>query len=203
MQVADQPTFILASASPRRRALLASIGIEPGTIHPAHIDETPLTGESPKAYVARMAQEKARAVAGEHPGAIVLGADTIVLAGRRILGKPGDAEEARAMLRHLSGRRHQVLTAIAVIDAAGTLRHRTVTTRIALHRLDAGEIEAYIASGEWRGKAGAYAIQGKAAIFVRFLNGSYTNVVGLPLAETARLLKSAGLGVTGAWRAQS
>ena len=182
---------MLASASPRRLELLAQIGVVPDAIRPADIDETPLRAEDARAYVARVAAEKAAAVAANEPG-VVLAADTTVVAGRRILGKPADAAEAEAFLRLLSGRRHHVLTAVTVI-AGGAARHRLVDTTVRFRQLTAADIAAYVASGDWRGKAGGYGIQGPAGAFVPWMQGSFTAVVGLPLAETATLLAAAGI----------
>ena len=182
---------MLASASPRRLELLAQIGVVPDAIRPADIDETPLRAEDARAYVARVAAEKAAAVAANEPG-VVLAADTTVVAGRRILGKPADAAEAEAFLRLLSGRRHHVLTAVTVI-ARGAARHRLVDTTVRFRQLTAADIAAYVASGDWRGKAGGYGIQGLAGAFVPWMQGSFTAVVGLPLAETATLLAAAGI----------
>ena len=182
---------MLASASPRRLELLAQIGVVPDAIRPADIDETPLKDEDARAYVARVAAEKAAAVAANEPG-VVLAADTTVVAGRRILGKPADAAEAEAFLRLLSGRRHHVLTAVTVI-ARGAARHRLVDTTVRFRQLTAADIVAYVASGHWRGKAGGYGIQGPAGAFVPWMQGSFTAVVGLPLAETATLLAAAGI----------
>lgn len=182
---------MLASASPRRLELLAQIGVVPDAIRPADIDETPLRAEDARAYVARVAAEKAAAVAANEPG-VVLAADTTVVAGRRILGKPADAAEAEAFLRLLSGRRHHVLTAVTVI-ARGAARHRLVDTTVRFRQLTAADIAAYVASGDWRGKAGGYGIQGPAGAFVPWMQGSFTAVVGLPLAETATLLAVAGI----------
>lgn len=182
---------MLASASPRRLELLAQIGVVPDAIRPADIDETPLTAEDARAYVARVAAEKAATVAANEPG-VVLAADTTVVAGRRILGKPADAAEAEAFLRLLSGRRHHVLTAVTVI-ARGAARHRLVDTTVRFRQLTAADIAAYVASGDWRGKAGGYGIQGPAGAFVPWMQGSFTAVVGLPLAETATLLAAAGI----------
>lgn len=184
----------LGSASPRRLELLAQIGIVPQHITPAEIDETPGKNELPRAYVQRMAREKAQTLAENIPGA-VLCADTTVIAGRRILGKPTDATEAAHFLGLLSGRRHTVLTALA-LSCHGKLRERLVETTIRFRPLSAVEISTYIASGEWRGKAGGYAIQGRAGAFVAWIRGSYSSVVGLPLAETATILAS--IGITGA-----
>ena len=182
--------LVLGSASPRRRDLLAQIGVVPDEISPADIDETPCPGELPRPYVERMAREKNLAVAAD---GLVLTADTTVSAGRRILGKPEDAAEAAQFLLLLSGRRHRVTTSV-VARVGDVTRQRTVETRVKLKRLSDAEISAYIRSGEWQGKAGGYAIQGMAAAFVPEIHGSYTNVVGLPLTETAALLT--GLGYT-------
>lgn len=183
--------LILGSASPRRLELLAALGFVPDEIRPADIDETPLKGESPRAYVRRMAAGKARAVP-RGPGEAVLAADTTVCVGTRILGKPGDEAEAARFLRLMSGRRHRVITAIAV--AAGErLWEREVETQLKMKRLSAAEIAGYVASGEWRGKAGGYGIQGRAAAFIPWIQGSHSAVVGLPLAETATLLAAAGV----------
>ncbi len=179
-------SFVLASASPRRRELLAQIGLEPREIIAADIDETPHRHEKPRAYVARMAREKAMAVAHDLP---VLAADTSVIAGQRILGKPENLEDARAMLEMLSGRRHVVLSAVALCQG-GKIREKIVETKLRFRRLNAGEIDEYLSSGEWQGKAGGYAIQGRAAAFIPWISGSYSNVVGLPLADTAVLLRN-------------
>jgi len=189
----SRPILILASESPRRVELLAQIGLTPDRIEPAAIDETPLKDELPAKLALRLACAKARVIAAGHPGAIILAADTIVAAGRRILPKPEDEKTARACLTLLSGRRHRVMTGLAVIDAAGKERTRLVETRLAFKRLSEAEIEAYLACGEWRGKAGGYAIQGRAGAFIPWINGSYSAVVGLPLAETAQLLGASGL----------
>ncbi len=187
--------LVLGSASPRRRELLAQIGLVPDAIRPPDIDEDPQRGELPRAYVRRLAAEKARAVPAG-PGEVVLCADTTVAMGRRILGKPADADEARAFLAALSGRRHRVLTAVAVARD-GRLRQRLVETAVAFKRLSGDEIGAYLDSGEWQGKAGGYAIQGMAGAFIPWINGSVSAVIGLPLAETAGLLVAAGYPV---WR---
>jgi len=184
--------LVLASASPRRRDLLAQIGIVPDVIEAAEIDETPKRDERPRALALRLAEAKARAVAARHPGAFVLGADTVVACGRRILPKAGDEAEARACLGLLSGRRHAVLGGVALIGPDGTLRTRVVETAVSFKRLEPGEIAGYLASGEWAGKAGGYAIQGRAARFVKAVSGSYPNVVGLPLYEVVGLLRGAG-----------
>ncbi|MEM9145509.1 MAG: nucleoside triphosphate pyrophosphatase [Pseudomonadota bacterium] len=187
--------LVLASASPRRRALLAQIGVVPDAILPADIDETPAAGELPRAYAERLALTKARTIAAGAAEALVLGADTVVAAGRRILGKPVDAAEAVRFLHLLSGRRHRVITAVC-LAGGGAERCRSVLTQVKLKRLSDAEISAYIRSGEWQGKAGGYAIQGIAAAFVPEIHGSYTNVVGLPLTETANLLMGAGYPVS-------
>ena len=189
-----QPTpLVLASASPRRVDLLRQVGIEPGPIDPADIDETPGPRELPRPYALRMARAKLDAVAARHPGAIVLAADSVVACGRRILPKAEREDEARRCLDLLSGRRHRVLGGVAVAAPDGTVRTRLVETVVAFKRLTPAEVADYLASGEWQGKAGGYAIQGRAARFVSFLSGSYSNVVGLPLFETAALLSAAGL----------
>ena len=182
--------LILASASPRRLELLARLGVTPEAVRPAEIDETPRRGELPAAYACRMAAEKAAAVAT--PGSLILAADTVVAAGRRILPKTEDEAEARATLALLSGRRHRVLSALTLVDAEGRARHRLSTSIVAFKRLSEEEIAAYLASGEWRGKAGGYAIQGRAEALVRFLSGSHSGVMGLPLYETRALLRAAG-----------
>ncbi len=185
---------MLASESPRRKALLAQVGTEPDHISAASIDETPRKAEKPRIYAERMAAEKARAVVGRWNGApaLVLAADTVVACGRRILPKAESDEEVAACLKLLSGRAHQVITAVALVKPNGSLRRRTALTRVTFRRLDAMEIQAYVESREGIGKAGGYAIQGRAEIFVRGLNGSYSNVVGLPLAETVSLLRGNG-----------
>lgn len=188
------PRFILASASPRRRDLLAQIGRVPDLILNPDIDETPVPGELPEAHALRLAQEKAQSAAADPAtgGAFILGADTVVACGRRILPKAEDRDTAGACLKLLSGRRHRVVGGVAVIDPQRRLRTRSCVTTVAFKRLTKEEIDAYIASREWEGKAGGYAIQGRAAVFVRFIRGSYSNVVGLPLFETERLLESVG-----------
>jgi septum formation protein len=185
-------TLILASSSPRRRELLAQIGIVPDAIDPADIDETPRKGELPLRHAQRLATEKARLVAERHPGAVVLGADTVVGCGRRILPKAETIEQARACLTLLSGRRHRVHGGVALMTPGGKLVERRVTTAVAMKRLSPQELETYLDSTEWQGKAGGYAIQGLAARFVREIIGSYSNVVGLPLFETAMLLEGQG-----------
>jgi len=188
--------LVLASASPRRLELLRQIGIAPDRVIGATIDEMPRANELPRALAARLAREKAEAVfsasevAALKPNVIVLAADTVVACGRRVLPKAETENEARKCLALLSGRRHRVLTGLCALDGLGRARERVVETRVKFKRLSQAEIADYLASGEWRGKAGAYAIQGKAAAFIPWLNGSYSNVVGLPLYETAALLES-------------
>ncbi len=184
--------LILASASPRRRELLAQIGITPAAIDPAAIDESPLKGELPRTHASRIAEAKANTVAARHGGAFVLAADTVVAAGRRILPKAEDEATARRCLALLSGRRHRVHGGVVVMAPDGRAACRVVETVVTMKRLHRDEVDAYIASGEWHGKAGGYAIQGRAAVFVARVNGSYSNVVGLPLYETHKML--AGLG---------
>ena len=186
----DRPPLVLASASPRRLALLAQIGLAPERVLSPEIDETPRHDENPRACARRLARAKAEAAAV--PGALILAADTVVAAGRRILPKAETEAEARACLDLLSGRRHRVLTAVTLRLPDGTLRERLAESAVGFARLSQAEIAAYLASGEWHGKAGGYAIQGRAAAFIRFLSGSYSNVVGLPLFETAQLLRGAG-----------
>ncbi len=184
--------LILASSSPRRLDLLKQIGIVPDAVDPADIDEKPNPRELPLPHAERLAVEKARAVAGRHRDAFVLAADTVVACGRRILGKPETEAEARACLTLLSGRRHRVHGGVALITASGKLVQRRATTMVAMKRLTESDIDDYLASKEWQGKAGGYAIQGLAARFVRGIVGSYSNVVGLPLFETAALLAGQG-----------
>lgn len=189
--------IILASASPRRSELLAGMGV-PFTVQPAHIDETPRESEPPGAYVERLAREKALAVYAEHPQQLVLGSDTSVILDQTILGKPGDAAEARDMLTRLSGRTHQVITAIAVVTEGGC-QSLQVLTEVTFRSLSEEEIAAYVATGEPMDKAGGYGIQGLGGIFVKQLKGSYSAVVGLPLQETAALLADAGCIVWKHW----
>jgi septum formation protein len=185
--------LILASASPRRLDLLAQIGIVPDAVDPAHIDETPRKAELPAAYAARVAGEKGAAVAARHPQAHVLSGDTVVACGRRILPKAEDEATARKCLALLSGRRHRVLSAVTLIDPEGKARHRLSESIVIFKRLHPDEIAAYLAGGEWHGKAGGYAIQGTAAGLIRAMQGSPSGVIGLPLFETRALLLAAGL----------
>lgn len=183
---------MLASASPRRLDLLRQIGVVPSAVDPAELDETPTKGELPGPHADRLAEAKARAVAARHPGALVLGADTVVAVGRRILPKTETPDEARRCLELLGGRRHRVWGGVALVTPDGRLLTRRVLTQVAFKRLSAPEMEAYLASGEWQGKAGGYAIQGRAAAHVEWIGGSYSNVVGLPLFEVAGLLRGLG-----------
>jgi septum formation protein len=182
--------LILGSASPRRAELLAQIGVVADDVRPADIDETPLKNELPRPYARRLSVQKARAVAAPD-GALVLCADTVVAVGRRIMGKPVDLAEAEKFLRLLSGRRHRVITGVA-LRRDDQIWQRDVVTSVQVKNLSDQEISAYLDNGEWHGKAGGYAIQGLGAMFIPSINGSYTNVVGLPLAETANLLRGAG-----------
>lgn len=184
--------LILASASPRRLDLLARLGLVPDAVDPADLDEAVQPGELPRRHAERLAREKAALVAGRHPGAFVLAADTVVAAGRRILPKAEEEVTARRCLALLSGRRHRVLTAIALIDTEGRLRERVSESIVTFQRLAASDIDWLIARSDWQGKAGGYAIQGAAEAFVRQLTGSYSGVVGLPLNETRLLLGAAG-----------
>ena len=201
------PELILASASPRRLALLQQIGIDPDHLLPANIDETQTKLETPRSLALRLAKAKAEAVrqtVATEPGlseAVVLAADTVVAVGRRVLPKAELTEQALACLSLLSGRGHRVFTGVAVVDPQGRLRSKVIETRIRFKRLSRREIDEYVASGEWRGKAGGYAIQGLAGSFVVKLVGSYPSVVGLPLAETVSLLSSAGYPVHESWSA--
>lgn len=187
--------LILGSGSPRRKELLAQLGVVPDAILPPDIDEAPRKGELPRPYAARLAREKAAAVSAD-PDDIVLCADTTVALGRRILGKPRDAGEAAAFLTALGGRRHEVITAIAVRRGDRVWSRESVSA-VKMKRLSDAELNAYLAGGEWEGKAGAYAIQGAAGAFIPWISGSFTGIVGLPLAETAALLAAAGWPV---WR---
>ena len=204
--MATRPRLVLASGSPRRLTLLGQIGVEPDAIIPADIDETPERGEAPRALAQRLAAEKAKIAAadaakrGDLGSALVLAADTVVCVGRRILPKCEILDEAEDCLRLLSGRAHRVYTGLALATPGGAKRHRLVETRVRFKRLSSEELAAYLDSGEWRGKAGGYAIQGLAGAFVVRLIGSYSSVVGLPLAETAALLSGEGYPIAAQWR---
>lgn len=191
--MADPQRLILASASPRRRQLLAQVGIAPDDVLAADLDETPLKAETPRMLALRLASAKAAHVAARAPGAFVLAADTVVAVGRRVLPKAENAREVADCLRLLSGRSHRVLTGVAAISPTGRAGARLVETKVRFKRLSASEIERYLASGEGVGKAGGYAVQGLAGAFVIELQGSYASVVGLPLYETVNLLQGLGL----------
>lgn len=188
----SRPLLVLASASPRRVELLARIGVLPDRVLAADIDEAPRKQELPRLLATRLAAAKAGAVAAQLPEAMVLAADTVVGVGRRILGKPADAAQAECFLQMLSGRRHRVMTGVCLIRPDGHRSSRLVTTTLAFQRLTPAQIEDHVASGEWQGAAGGYQIQKRAEMFVRFLSGSHSNVIGLPLFETAQLLRGAG-----------
>ncbi|MBX3514742.1 MAG: Maf-like protein [Xanthobacteraceae bacterium] len=200
-----RPKLVLASGSPRRLALLAQIGLEPDALMPAEVDETPDRGELPRTLAVRLAREKAERVIERVRGqeairdAYILGADTVVAVGRRILPKPDLLEEAAACLRLLSGRTHRVYSGVCLVTPQNSIKTRLVESRVRFKRLSSQEIEAYLASGEWRGKAGGYAIQGLAGGFVIKLVGSYPNVVGMPLFETATMLSGEGFPIHYNW----
>jgi septum formation protein len=187
----SQPQLVLASASPRRLDLLAQIGVQPGLVCAADLEETPQKGELPAAYARRIAVAKAQAVGAEHDGLILAG-DTVVACGRRILPKAETADSASACLRLLSGRQHRVYGGIALITADQKLLARVVCSKVRFRRLNAPDIDACIAAGDWLGKAGGYAIQGFAARYIRYINGSYSNIVGFSLYDVAALLDTAG-----------
>lgn len=194
--VSNEPSrrLVLASESPRRKALLAQVGIVPGEVRAAAIDESVLKGELPRAHALRLACEKARTVAQRNIGEFVLAADTVVSCGRRILPKAEDGVMVHRCLELLSGRQHRVTTAVALITPTGELKTRVAETRVVFRGLTVAEMDAYVDSREGEGKAGGYAIQGYAELFVRRINGSYSNVVGLPLSETTLLLRGSGFG---------
>lgn len=200
-----RPKLVLASASPRRLALINQAGMEPDALRPTEVDETPRKGELPRALATRLARGKGEAALAaikaddDLRGAFILAADTVVAVGRRILPKAELLDEAAQCLRLLSGRNHHVYTAVCVVTPRETFRHRLVNTRVRFKRLSAEDIEAYLASGEWRGKAGGYAAQGIAGTFIVKLVGSYSNVVGLPLYETTNLLGGEGYPVRFGW----
>ena len=192
MSELEKPRLILASASPRRLSLLAQIGIQPDQVLPADINEDPIPGELPRQHALRLATEKAVAISGLHPGQIVLGSDTVVGIGRRILPKTEKRAEAEYCLKLMSGRAHRVFTGVAVVDMDGNVRTRVSETRVKFKRLSEQELTSYLDSKEWQGKAGGYGIQGLAGAYIQNLNGSYTGVVGLPLFETRNLLTGSG-----------
>jgi septum formation protein len=201
----QRPKLVLASSSPRRLALMQQMGLEPDALIPADVDETPRRAELPRTLATRLASEKAQAAfriaqtRGNIEGAYLIAADTVVSVGRRILPKCEIAEEAEDCLRLLSGRAHRVYTGVSLITPKGTERRKLVETRVRFKRLTARDMAAYVSSGEWRGKAGGYAIQGLAGSFVVKLIGSYTSVVGLPLYETAALLGGEGFPILQSW----
>jgi septum formation protein len=205
MSLIGRPKLVLASGSPRRATLINQAGIEPDALRPADIDETPKRGELPRAYANRLARAKAEAALAlvnmdeELRGAFILSADTVVAVGRRILPKAELIDEAAQCLRLLSGRNHRVHTAVCLVTPKGAFRQRLVETKVRFKRLNDEDIEAYLASGEWRGKAGGYAAQGIAGAFIVKLVGSYTNVVGLPLYETTALLLGEGYPIRVGW----
>ena len=184
--------LILASASPRRKSLLAQIGVVPDEIIPADIDETPGKDELPKSHAKRLAAEKAQVIAKTHSGAFILAADTVVGVGRRILPKAESEEEAKHCLKLLSGRSHRVFTGVCLISPNGLINSRVVETRLKMKRFSKPEFQSYLDSGEWDGKAGGYGIQGLAEAYISQINGSYSNVVGLPVYETRNMLVGAG-----------
>jgi len=194
--------LVLASASPRRVELLGRVGIKPDLVAPADIDETPLRDERPRALALRLAEGKAAAVVAAHPGAFILAADTVVGVGRRILPKTETEAEERECLRLLSGRSHDVFTGVAVVGPDGRKASRVVACRVTFKRLSHAEVEGYVAYGDWRGKAGGYAVQTQAASFVAHVSGSYTTIVGLPLYETVALLEGLGFPPTRRWSAK-
>lgn len=188
--------LILASSSPRRVELLAQIGVTPDAIIPADIDETPLKGELPAQICVRLAREKALKIAGQNPGAIILGADSVVARGRKVVDKALTEADVREALMLLSGRRHKVYGGLCVVDASGKARTRLCETTVSFRRLTPLEIEAYVQCRDWEGKAGGYAIQGMAATFVKFISGSHSNIIGLSLYDAAAMLKNAGYSWT-------
>src|SRR5690349_2128165 len=200
-----RPKFVLASGSPRRLALVNQAGIDPDALRPADVDETPVKGELPRAYANRLARVKAEAALDsvrndeELRGSYVVAADTVVAVGRRILPKAETLDEAAQCLRLLSGRNHRVYTGVCLVTPKESFRQRLVETRVRFKRITKEDLEAYLASGEWRGKAGGYAVQGLAGTFVVKIVGSYTNVVGLPLYETLALLSGEGYPVQFGW----
>ncbi len=188
----SHPPLILASSSPRRLELLSQIGLTPDEVIPADIDETILKNELPRDLALRLAMGKAAKIAAENPDAFVLAADTVVAAGRRILDKPRDEKDVRTALQLLSGRRHKVYGGICVAAPNGKVKSATIETTVSIRRLSDAEISAYVESGEWQGKAGSYAIQGIFAPYIKFLSGSYSNVIGLSLYDTMRILDGLG-----------
>lgn len=199
----DRPRLVLASSSPRRLSLLDQIGLKPDLVVPSEIDETPLKQERPRQLALRLAVEKGRAAKAAHADDFVFSADTVVACGRRILPKAETEQEARACLDLLSGRAHDVITGVAVFAPKGREASRVVESRVAFKRLSREEMEGYITGGEWRGKAGGYAIQGSAGSLITSISGSYSSIVGLPLYETTCLLEGLGYPVQRRWNARS
>jgi septum formation protein len=205
VQSSAQKLLVLASASSRRLALLEQVGIEPDALRPASIDESPKKGEQPRTYAQRLARSKAQTAKErlerepQLAGAFVLAADTVVAVSRKIIGKPEYLNEAAAALQTLSGRSHRVYTSVCLVTPSGAVKMRTVETRVRFKRLSPAELDSYLACGEWRGKAGGYAIQGIAGAFVQKIVGSYSNVVGLPLIEVVQLLTGEGFPVYFNW----
>ncbi len=201
--------LVLASGSPRRLSLLEQVGIKPDLLAPATIDEAPRRTEMPRSLVKRLARDKAQNAAGSEQvaalegGAYILAADTVVAIGRRIIGKPETLDDASSTLKQLSGRGHRVFTSVCLVTPNGGYRQRIVESRVRFKRLSRQDMESYLASGEWRGKAGAYAIQGRAEAFVQKIQGSYSNIVGLPLYETIALLQGSGYPVYFSWYAKT
>ena len=195
MSAATSPQLILASSSPRRLELLQQLSITPSSIDPSNIDETPAPKEKPAEYAARMALEKMQTCRNHHAKHIILAADTVVAAGSRILDKTDQEDEAQKILQRLSGRRHKVYGAICIGTENGRILQRVIQTTVQFKRLSQNEIDTYCASKEWQGKAGAYAIQGLASAYIKYIAGSYSNVVGLSLYDTAQMLKTAGYKV--------
>lgn len=185
-------SLVLASASPRRLQLLKQVGIIPAVVDPADIDETPRIKEIPGNLAARLAKQKLETIANKYPRHWILAADTVVTCGRRVISKPSDEVEARQNLEILSGRRHRVISSVCVLGPSGKFNQRCVATRVLFKRLHLSEVEFYIGTGEWRDKAGGYGIQGQGARFIQSINGSYSNIVGLPLFETCGMLEGMG-----------
>lgn len=193
--MAKKQTLVLASASPNRLELLKSAGIEPDMIAPMDIDETPMKNETPQQFVIRVAKEKARAARKIHNDAYIIAADTIAVSGGRIIGKAEDEKSARKTLSQLSGKRHKVYSGLCIIAPNGTERTRKVSTTVKFKKLDKNELEEYLKSKQWVGKSGCYGIQSRAGGFIEWINGSFSNVVGLPLAETRSILKGLGFAL--------
>lgn len=184
--------LILASASPARKTLLEAAGLAPDLIVPADIDETPRKGEKPTAYVKRLAEEKALAIQQKHPKAYIIAADTIAVMGARIIGKASSRAEAEKIIRRFSGRKHRVITGLCVLSPDGKKSVRLISSAVKCRMVQAKEIKTYLDSGEWEGKSGCYGLQGRASAFIETINGSYTSIIGLPIAETISILNGMG-----------